>query len=86
MEETELHNVIESEEPQTEGVLNKLFIEEALKRLPDEFREVIILHYFQELKLAEIADILNIGLPLVKYRLKQARMKLENLLRKGGEL
>lgn len=48
--------------------------------LPEELREVIILYYFQELRLAEISDMLGIGLPLVKYRIKQARIQLKRLL------
>ncbi len=66
---------------QTEEIFNKITVEAALNRLPDELREVIVLYYFQELKLAEISDILRIGLPLVKYRIKQAKMRLEKLLR-----
>lgn len=84
VEETELSRKMESEEHQMESVLNKLVVGWALKQLPDEFREVVILYYFQELKLMEIADILHISLPLVKYRLKQARTQLEKLLRKEG--
>jgi RNA polymerase sigma-70 factor (ECF subfamily) len=33
------------------------------------------------LKQAEIADVLGIGLPLVKYRLKKAKEQMEKLLR-----
>lgn len=65
---------------ESEAILNKISVEEALNHLPEELREVIILYYFQELKLAEIADILQIGLPLVKYRMKQAKIQLEKLL------
>ena len=36
----------------------------------------------QEMKLTEIASVLGIGLPLVKYRLKQARNRLQVLLGK----
>lgn len=36
------------------------------------------------MKLSEIAGALGIGLPLVKYRLKQARNRLQALLRKEG--
>ncbi len=57
---------------------NRLMLEEAIRRLPEEFREVILLHYYQGLKLSEIAAVLNIGPPLVKYRLKRAK----ELLRK----
>ena len=52
---------------------------------PDELLEVIIFYYFQELKLREIAGILHISLPLVKYRLRQAKIQLEKLLGKEDE-
>ena len=55
-----------------------------LDRLPEEFREVIILYYYQDLKQHEIADVLGIGLPLVKYRLKKAKELLEKKLRTEG--
>ena len=74
----EIQNSLQQSE--TEDILNKITIEAALRNLPDELREVIVLYYFQELKLAEISDALQIGLPLVKYRIKQAKMRLEKLL------
>ena len=57
-------------------------IEQVLEQLPDESREVLTLYYFQELKLTEISDTLQIGLPLVKYRLQKARKHLRKLLGK----
>lgn len=79
------HDVLEQEI----GICNvmerteiKICIEQALDSLLPELREVIILFYFQECKLAEIADILQIGLPLVKYRLRRAREELKKLLGK----
>lgn len=51
-------------------------VKNAVQQLPPELRNVIILHYFQELKLKEIAKILDIGLPLVKYRMGKARQQL----------
>jgi len=59
---------------------NSILIEVALKELSPQLRDVIILHYFQELKLSEVAEALNLGLPLVKYRLKSAKKKLEQLI------
>ncbi len=56
----------------------QLTLTDAIRRLPEEFREVIWLHYDQGWKLTEIASVLHIGLPLVKYRLKRAK----ELLRK----
>lgn len=65
----------------TEELLDKIAIQNALNELPNELREIIILHYFQGLKLVEISNVLHIGLPLVKYRLRQAKTKLKTLLK-----
>ena len=64
--------------------MDKVTLEWALNQLQADFRQVIDLYYFQEMKLTEIASILGIGLPLVKYRLKQARNRLQDLLGKEG--
>ena len=59
----------------------RLDVHAALKKLPKELREVTILYFFQELKQREIAKILNITLPLVKYRIKRAKELLAGYLR-----
>ena len=69
------------QQSETAKILNKITVEVALNSLPEELRQVIILYYFQQLKLTEISDTLQIGLPLVKYRIKQAKLRLEKLLR-----
>lgn len=63
----------------------RLEIERALRRLPEELLEVVILHYFQNLKLREIAEILQIGLPLVKYRASRAKSELRKYLGEEDE-
>lgn len=78
VDEWEAYGGAEQNENHIEGILDKLTLEKALKGLSEEMREVIVLYYFQELKLTEIADILHIGLPLVKYRLRKAKMQLRN--------
>lgn len=70
----------EGETAPFEDIDRKLDMERALAQLPDELREVVILHYFQELKLREAAEVLHIGLPLVKYRIKKAREELARIL------
>lgn len=60
----------------------RLDVHTALNKLPKELREVTILFFFQELKQKEIAKILGIGLPLVKYRLKRAKELLARYLGK----
>lgn len=70
----------EQEENSAELVEKQLDMESALRKLPEEFREIVILYYFQDLKLKEIADVLDIGLPLVKYRMKKAKEQLGRIL------
>ena len=74
----EVQNSLQSE---ADKILDRITVETALNSLPDVLREVIVLYYFQELKLTEISEVLQIGLPLVKYRMKQARMRLKQLLK-----
>lgn len=59
---------------------DKICMEAALARLPDELREVVILHYFQGCSMREISRILQIGVPLVKYRMKKAKEQLRSSL------
>lgn len=65
-----------------ERLEKKICIEQALDELLPELREIIILFYFQDCKLTEIANILQISLPLVKYRLRRAKEELKQLLGK----
>lgn len=67
-------------EDRTDGIEDKVLIEEALGKLAEELREVVILHYFQELSLRETAAVLQAGLPLVKYRIGKAKEKLKEVL------
>ena len=60
----------------------RLDVHTALEKLPKELREVTILFFFQEVKQKEIAKILGIGLPLVKYRIRRAKELLAGYLGK----
>jgi len=48
----------------------------AINRLPSDFKEVILLHYYQGYDIAEIARILEIAPGTVSSRLSRARAKL----------
>lgn len=56
----------------------------ALDALAPELREVALLYFVQELRQREIASILHIGLPLVKYRVRRAREALRAYLTERG--
>lgn len=53
-------------------------IHNALQSLSNEIREVAILYFLQEQKQKDISKILGIGLPLVKYRVRQAKKILSD--------
>ncbi len=55
----------------------RLEIDKSLKSLPPKYREVIILHYFEDLSYQEISDILKIPVTTVGVRMTRARAKLK---------
>ena len=62
------------------GIENKSVILKALEKLPDKQRETIILKYYMNLRIREIAKIQNEKVPTVKSRLKQGLSKLNRFL------
>ncbi len=59
----------------------KLAIKKAIDELPEDDAVVITLHYFEELSLKEIADIMNLEANTVKVRLFRSRKRLAELLK-----
>jgi RNA polymerase sigma-70 factor (ECF subfamily) len=55
-------------------------VRRAVAELPLAFREVIVLHYFEGLELADIAKILRVPIGTVKSRLARAREQLRRKL------
>ena len=55
-------------------------VRQAVFRLPDTQREVLILAHYEQMPLAEIAGILEIEVAAVKSRLQRARATLRELL------
>jgi len=58
----------------------RIHVHMAVQKLPQELRDVTVLYFFQEVNQREIAKILQIGLPLVKYRIKRAKELLSGYL------
>lgn len=65
-----------ADDPQVDDTLPR-----AIMAPPRPYREVIILHYYQELKAREIADILHINVSTVTARLSRARNMLRESLK-----
>ncbi|MFF5995375.1 sigma-70 family RNA polymerase sigma factor [Lysinibacillus sp. KU-BSD001] len=52
----------------------------AVLRLPVKYREVLLLYYYEDLQVAEIAELCKLSISTVKTRLQRARAKLKPLL------
>ena len=61
---------------------NAKIIQQAIDRLPDMQKEVVILRFYHDRKLKEIAAITGVSLPTAKSRLKQGLDKLKRYLDK----
>ena len=61
-------------------------VQKALMLLGEEQREVIILRFYHDFKVKEIAKIIGVPLPTAKSRLKRAMTKLKEILGKEGDI
>lgn len=74
-----------SSEEELSKLENKIIIKEMLDNLPEKEREIIILRFYHDLKIKDIARIMNSGVSITKYRLKRA-MKLIGKDMEGGQI
>ena len=63
-----------------------LDVKEIIKNLKNDLKEVVVLYYFEDLGVKEISEILEIPQGTVKSRLFRARIELEKVLIKNGDL
>ena len=63
------------------AVEEKLDLLAAVERLPEKEKSIIVLKYYDDLKISEIADALEIPEGTVKAYLHKAKEKLKNLLK-----
>lgn len=61
-----------------DDTIHNLF--EALKTLPDKYRDVVILHYLEGYSVDEVAELLHLSVSAVKMRLKRSREFLKEEL------
>ena len=69
---------------QMEDRLERQELMAAIRRLPADFRDVILLHYYQGYGIAEIAEMLKVPEGTISSRLSRARKKLEDILKESG--
>ena len=49
---------------------------QAVIQLPEKYKQVVLLKYYQEMKIPEIAEVLGISIPATNSRLNRAKEKL----------
>ena len=67
-----------------EHAAERVGVREALAALESPDREIVILRYYQELKIRDIAAVMRMPASTVRYRLKAAEKELRRRLEKGG--
>ena len=79
--EVEIPDETFSPDRHTESTIQDYYIQEALKQIPEEFREVVVLRDVQQLAYEEIAEITGLPMGTVKSRINRGRTKLQALLK-----
>ncbi|TMV43312.1 sigma-70 family RNA polymerase sigma factor [Paenibacillus mesophilus] len=62
--------------PISEDVYQNVDLEKAVEELPTAYQTIIVLRYFEDLRIEDIAEVLNENVNTVKTRLYQALNKL----------
>lgn len=62
------------------GMDEALVVRRAVQSLPPIFREVVVLRYFEDRSLLEMAELMSVSLNTVKSRLRLAQGRLNAML------
>jgi RNA polymerase sigma-70 factor (ECF subfamily) len=68
--------------PESRPQIASAIVREAVNRLPSMYKEIVVLHYFQDLTYAEIAKVLHCSPSEARSRIHRARLKLSKALRR----
>ena len=63
------------------SIEEKIDLYKAIDLLKPKYKSVIILKYFNDMKIEEISDILDLPINTIKIQLKRARESLSNILK-----
>ena len=64
-------------------LINLYYLNKLVKKLPDKYRDVILMFYMEEMNEAEISKALSIPKGTVKSRLNKARALLKEMIING---
>ena len=89
-EEGQIHRELPSEEDTPEERMEKKelgeLMQEALFKLKEDHKEILLMREYQELSYEEISEILEISVGTVKSRIYRARQDLKVLVNRGEQL
>jgi len=77
-----MENVVDRVQDKTQGTFQGLW--SVVYQLEQQFSTVVILFYYEDLSIKEIARVLGVAEGTVKSRLARARKKLKQLLESEG--
>ena len=77
-------NFNEVKDNYTNDKYENIDLNKAIDRLSDELRLPIVLFYFEDLKISEISELMNIPIGTVKSRLARAKVKIAEFVREKG--
>ena len=75
----ELLDIYPAETQEEESIMEEVL------RLPEDYREIIYLYYYEGYNTEEIARILNLNVSTVRTKLSRGRGKLKGMLQEHGE-
>ncbi len=84
--EFEIEDIHADTERVVDSALTEKLIQDAINRLPEKFKKVIVLVDVQELSYEEVSKIMRIPLGTIKSRVNRARLKLQEMLKDIAEI
>lgn len=70
---------------ESEDITTSVMMEKAIAGLEENYRNVIILYYYEDFSVKEISKILNLSVMNVKQRLSRSRKMLKEILSERGK-
>ena len=69
--------------PETEKEELQYDLSEIVNALPEKYKTIIILHYYDDMKIKDISSVLNLSEPAVKKRLERARNLIKETIERN---
>lgn len=80
IDEKEIENIVGSSSSEQE-IINRKVVMDAAMSLPERYRIVVYLYYYEEYSICQISNTLNIKETTIQTRLSRAREKLKSVLK-----